>query len=67
MMFGFIKISLPILRKVTKNSGGGMGSGGWRAGIKGLDSKHRKSILSRVLFKSSTLVKFVNFWQYEAK
>ena len=45
----------------------GSGGGGWRGAIKGLDSKHRKSILSRVLCKSSTLVKFVNFWQHEAK
>ena len=51
----FHKISLPILRKVTKNSGGmGSGGGGWRGGIKGLDSKYRKSILSGVLHKSST-------------
>ena len=63
----FHKISLPILRKVTKNSGGDGVGGGWRGGIKGLDSKHRKSILSGVLRKSCTLVKFVNFWQYEAK
>ena len=67
MMYGFIKFHYPSWERSPKILEGSGVGGGWREGIKGLDSKHRKSILSGVLCKISTLVKYVNFRQYEAK